>query len=580
MGELKEWTLMFFFAGDNPLSPFVVSQLKAIKDAGFQENTDVVVYFDPNEIGAPTRIYDVNRKRKLKQKDKIGDGEDTFVHNMERDEILPKEIRTDLPFSVEMKKALQIPDEIMAEEALKKFLGFCLENHQAKHYILFLVGHGMVVANDAFLPDDNPVSGITLKCLGKILGDFTTEAIKNKGVFELLCLHSCSMSAVEVAYQLKGTARFMMASEGTSFLNSWPYRQLLKKTFKTIKTAKEEARKNAEKNNQDPEKAAKNPQVDVEMLMEKLYFLTLFNAKDFRLSGVSLDLMLCSLGTEKFTYPEGDKDLKRDVERLVAALKKGVVDKRGQELILLAHWESQSYWEERYTDLFDFCRCLSARCDQSNELQKEISDACAVVMNVLDPPEPNEATEARQREEQFKRLVIFSNSFGSAYQYSHGLSIYFPWSRPVENSSGAQVAAEGERKPYGKKKIKGILERYETDYTFSTDLGENSWFSFLDTYFNATQRKQTRAQEDGLEIEEEEAAAINRSGSFGSLPMGNLTISLNKPSPSSGFDCTCPSIKNYPKEQKLKKVRGKLRRNSEKYSETKGAIEPPQSLLE
>ena len=63
MAETKEWTLMFFFAGDNALSPVIVSQLKAIKDAGFQENIDVVVHFDPNEKGTPTRIYDVNRER-------------------------------------------------------------------------------------------------------------------------------------------------------------------------------------------------------------------------------------------------------------------------------------------------------------------------------------------------------------------------------------------------------------------------------------------------------------------------------------------------------------------------------------
>ena len=60
----KEWTVMIFFAGDNSLSPLIVSQLKAIKDAGFHQDVDVLVHFDSNEAGVPTRIFDVNRERK------------------------------------------------------------------------------------------------------------------------------------------------------------------------------------------------------------------------------------------------------------------------------------------------------------------------------------------------------------------------------------------------------------------------------------------------------------------------------------------------------------------------------------
>ena len=59
----NDWTLMFFFASDNPLAPLLVSQLKAIKDAGFQEHTEVLVYFDPMEKGCPTEIYNVNSSR-------------------------------------------------------------------------------------------------------------------------------------------------------------------------------------------------------------------------------------------------------------------------------------------------------------------------------------------------------------------------------------------------------------------------------------------------------------------------------------------------------------------------------------
>ncbi len=37
----KEWTLMFYFASDNPLAAGIVSQLKSIKQAGFHPEINV-----------------------------------------------------------------------------------------------------------------------------------------------------------------------------------------------------------------------------------------------------------------------------------------------------------------------------------------------------------------------------------------------------------------------------------------------------------------------------------------------------------------------------------------------------------
>jgi len=66
MPEIKEWTLMFYFASDNPLAISVVSQLKAIKAAGFHPEANVVTQFDPYTEGTPTHIFDVNLINKLK----------------------------------------------------------------------------------------------------------------------------------------------------------------------------------------------------------------------------------------------------------------------------------------------------------------------------------------------------------------------------------------------------------------------------------------------------------------------------------------------------------------------------------
>ncbi len=52
-----EWTIMFYFASDNPLASSIVSQLKALKDAGGHQQAHVIAYFDPQPKNATTRSH-------------------------------------------------------------------------------------------------------------------------------------------------------------------------------------------------------------------------------------------------------------------------------------------------------------------------------------------------------------------------------------------------------------------------------------------------------------------------------------------------------------------------------------------
>jgi hypothetical protein len=225
MDKTNDWTLMFFFAGDNSLAPSMVSQLKAIKDAGFQENTTVLVRYDPSEKGAPTNIFEVNREQKLRGvKTRIGDGKDPYVASLQEDNVTQQDIECARGKSAEaIRTELRRPDTLRADKALETFLGFCHDNYRAKHYLLFLVGHGLIVGNDAFLPDDRPDSAVTLRRLGEILGNFGEAVRRDQSCFDLVGMHSCSMSALEVAYELRGAANYMMATEGLYFVVSWPY---------------------------------------------------------------------------------------------------------------------------------------------------------------------------------------------------------------------------------------------------------------------------------------------------------------------------------------------------------------------
>lgn len=567
----KEWTVMFYFASDNALSPLIVSQLKAIKDAGFHEDVDVLVHFDSNEAGVPTRVFDVNSRRKDAarregRRSMIGDGRDSFVRNLIADEVPPDRIEGSAgSHSARLRAALLRERTSNADEALANFLGFCREHHRAKNYMLILCGHGLVVGNDAFLPDENPVSAITLEQLGTTLKKFTdgikedkSEEAPEGGVLQLLALHSCAMSAIEVAYQLRGTAKFMLGSEGISYVGSWPYRQMLKRIFNFVERGKSGLRRRGD-DRADGGKEGADRKNDPRFLIDRLYFHSLFNAADFMHSGYSLDLCLCNLDSDKFD------PLTEAIRPLVRMMRRALGSERGKELILLAHLESQSYWDESYTDLFDFCFCLRKRCyfaldllgeygdeKKAAEIRKELEELASVCTGVMEQLDRNRS---RGRfEERFDKIVVHACHFGSEYQYSHGLSIYFPWSRPLDDDPPANVPPQLQlRQTEPGRNAHGILTRYEA-YAFNRELGKKdegeSWLAFLKSYFRDTEREPRFRELKPEGVEDDDAVGFIPPGVFntfgGQSDNPFPALSNDKPSPSTGASCACPSIKNYP----------------------------------
>lgn len=543
----QELTLLFYIASDNALAPLVVSEIKAIKDAGFQEDTTVLVYFDPMEKGAPTQLLDVNSKRKKTRakKTSIGDGEDPFVRQMSEDEITDAEDLTPA-----MHAALEKPGSVSAVESLTNFIEFALEKREAKNYMLFTIGHGMIVGNDAFLPDDDPVSAITLSQLKDLCELFTED---NETSLRLLGLHSCSMSSIEVAYQLKGKADYMLATQGTMFVNGWPYRQLLKKTLKHVDRAKAKARAQAHENELDREEAAANAGVDYDQLIGKLYSLCLYNFTDFMTAGYSCDLSLVRLSPPKL------EALREPLQRLVAGLRQGLTPSVSviKDLVLLAHWEAQSFWSENYTDLWDFCDCLQRRCDdiapgmtqmRGNEATieelKNISGLCKLVKGALAPED---------RERQRQGVVRRADNCGSEFQYARGLSIYFPWCEPLDDKRATFMSEQDDLEANQREARRNtVLSNYK-DYDFTTEF-EPSWFSFLVDYFKGTIREARISPESvffddissDLDIDLQTARSLfERARTEFTNGVLKRTPELKR-TPDVGGDCTCPSIKNYP----------------------------------
>jgi hypothetical protein len=566
----KEWTLMFYFASDGPLAPGVVSQLKAIKEAGYQQDANVVVRFDPHTTLTPTHVFDVNLINKLNNyphSDVGFDDNDPFIRNLVEDKLWGDEILRGRIIRDEIKKRLdptlpngveydppkpppvirlastaaaKSPDECLQVSgestlikepspyaSLSSFLKFCCDEYPAKHYILFILGHGQVVGNDIFLFDEHAdcANSLTLIQLGNILKGFR-KCIKKRGSeLELISFHSCSQSGLEVAYELKDTANFMLASQGPAFVGSWPYRQILIRIFNDIETSKKD---------EEP--------IDIKTMLTKIFDYCLYNSFDFQLAGYSFDVCLSDL---RQVSDDKTPSARASLNKLAAALIAGLKDQLARQLILLAHWDAQSYWQESYIDLFDFCFRLNRRCAKHVEtapqatarILKNIMAACRTMGRVF----------RRGVYGDDDKLIVRCKFAGPAYQYSHGLSIYFPWSRPTDEKLWEEQ--------YGNYSlIKGAD---------ATATNRVSWKTFLDKYFEKTMRD-THAYELGNpEPQDLEEPPLPRQTADAKLLEDIIELTFNQagllkggsgytlgPAGSRdpvGDDCDCPSIKNHPR---------------------------------
>jgi hypothetical protein len=589
MPEMKEWTLMFYFGSDNPLAPSIVPQLKSIKQAGFHQQVNVVAQFDPQPEGTPTHIFDVNLINKLKLPDKSQVGfsgltvDDPFVSNLIEDKLWRDQtdrtgkqpikerlkdsllkskhhIVYDPPEPPSGTKLVPVANEDGAEtatapaggtrhhddngsegkkrevelnprESLQAFLKFCAKEYPARHYILFILGHGLVVANDIFLFDEHAdQQSLSLKGLGQVLTEFKTDLHDQVPVaeFELVSFHSCSVSSLEVAYELQGTANYMLASQGPAFVGSWPYRQILIRLFKNTDGLKKLDEK------EEKEKVRK----EIKQTLLNITDYCFHNSKDFLLAGYPFDVALCDL-TKVSDYFTASLAGLKDV------LLAGLDDALLKNFILLAHLESQSDWQESYTDLNDFCFCLSRQCTTFKDGLGEgaetvlgvtltkldnIVEACGVITGLL----------SNDTEVGSNGIIVKSEFVGPEHQYSHGLSVYFPWSKPLDDTL--------------------ILADYEK-YKFNT---ATKWLDFLLKYFDKTQRQSQKAEINNArravhlpvlaqtpdeELSEDLASLVFNGGGQPSVE-NTLALPGEKVNPNdrTGEGCTCTSIKNYPRD--------------------------------
>jgi hypothetical protein len=221
-----------------------------------------------------------------------------------------------------------------------------------------------------------------------------------------------------------------------------------------------------------------------------------------------------------------------------------------------------------YTDLYDFCFCLNNRIEEleaggrtSTELT-DIQQACGKVMDMLMKENPREEGHSGSQQ-----IIVASDSLGPAFQYSRGLSVYFPWSEPSKDSH--------------------ILSQYEK-YRFSADI-ENPWINFLRAYFEKTKRNVSSNEFDQRRVAatapgngavlidrglDEDIASLVYNGEGTPDLRAALAIgSKSDPTDKTGGDYEPVSIKNFPRDIRTRRTRMRQAATTFPITQTFGLID-------
>ena len=436
------WTVMVYLAGDNNLSTECLFALTEMKKARPGEHINVVAQFDPRDELLPTHRYLINRNGpdstlfddiidKAQFDSKSGE---VRFQNESKNAIALSQSRartrekTDKAIrGVNDLSALTFENEPVTDDTdtgspitLYNFLSFCLQEYPADHYMVVLSGHAGGTESDYLLKDESARGSLTFNELKQVFQQLQND-LPGKPI-DIVGMDNCLMSMGEICYEFRDLAQIVVGCESYSPASGWPYRQILERLKHCTKPK------------------SKKTEIHVEAataIVEE--YVNYYSS--YWVAGLSV--------TQSALDVRHVVELRERVDQLAVTLEqelKKACDNDGRSQssfkddLVLAHWEAQSYNGEWFVDLFDFCDCLQRRT-----LSADVFVECQKLREFI-------AT----------KFVLRSCFSGAGYQYSYGVSIYFPWS--------------------------SVSSRYQ-NLDFVKDSPDRGWLSFLKTYTDVTRRR-------------------------------------------------------------------------------------------
>jgi cysteine peptidase C11 family protein len=406
------WTVMVYLAGDNNLTTECMFALTEMKLADFGQQINVIAQFDPSDPYLPTHRYHIQRcgKKKSFHHDIIDracyvtdKGEVKFARESECAEKLATlraqmgDYRTpawndaNLTGSAEEEAVITDDTDSGSPITLYNFISFCIENYEAEHYLVVLSGHAGGTERDYLMRDESSSGSLTFNELKKVFQRVRDDLQRP---IDIIGMDNCLMSMAEISYELRGLAQIVVGCESFSPASGWPYREVLERLAKDFVTPCLQPGESA------VEAAARA------IVKEYVNYYA-----NYWMAGLSVTQSALNISKVEKLHELIETLAQLMEQHLVAEL----IDEQSsdtstgrpfQDALLLAHWEAQSYNGEQFVDLYDLCDCLQARIGDGR-----LATQCEAVKQFI-------ASE----------FVLRSCYSGPAYQYSYGVSLYFPWS--------------------------------------------------------------------------------------------------------------------------------------------------------
>jgi hypothetical protein len=426
----KKWTIMAYMSGDNNLADEMISALQLVNETPLDQDFTLRVLFDPGGPRLKTFTHVGKRGNGRPPINPVApNGHDDQPERLKLENapdfkrVIPKREKNgnheigaapggggapNGERQFERVKAKRVRDVLQA------FVRDTIIHFPAHHYLLILGGHGSGAVGD-FLASNRRSSALNIQDVRDVLEmvrrDFREGPFAGQGNgynrLDVIGFDSCLMSMTEIAYEVR-SVDYLVGAEGFEPDNGWPYGRILHNLNKAAVRSRNAPEVNSDVLDPlDPANVAKM----IVATYERYYM-------DYTDADISTDLAALDLGHIQ--------NLETKVKALAKLLARAIEYDDVKDAIVLAHWEAQGYKEEQYTDLWDFCNRLSIRCNRvARKRATAIRRACQAVKDAI------------AKENGTRNVVLRSCYTGAAFQHSHGVSVFFPWSR-ITDAKGTE----------------------------------------------------------------------------------------------------------------------------------------------
>jgi len=325
------WTVMIYLNGDNDLESQAIADINSMEMVGSTDKVKIVVQYD--SLSGPAARYLIQKDNNLSE--------------------------------ITSPVLQQLGEVNMGNwSTLVDFVRYCANKYPAEKYALILWNHGSGFKGKNISFDQTSFNdSISIPELGLALQEAKLALGRP---INFLGMDACLMAMVEVAYEIRDTARILVSSQESVPGEGWDYTTLLGNL--TV-----------------------NPAMD-----------------EIQLARITADSYVQQFPSQNITISVTDLSQMNELVAGIGQLSRAILsDTRTSPFIYMDTGDSSQYFSDYdFIDLGDLASLLT---NNNRILSPEVKTAALTISNLL------------------PQVVLYNRTNGSEVGRSHGLSIYFPY---------------------------------------------------------------------------------------------------------------------------------------------------------